>query len=127
MSRRITRSAAISSACLAAWFAAAQPKRITDEVRAHANVAVPMRDGVRLLAEVYRPARAGRHPGIVVRTPYGKQREGIHRDLIAFAQRGRAVGVQDTRGRFESEGEWDPLRYEARDGYDTIEWAARRE
>lgn len=127
MSRRITRSAVISAACLAASIASAEPRPITHEITVRANVAVPMRDGVRLYADIYRPARAGRYPVIVVRTPYGKQREGIHRDLIAFAQRGYAVVVQDTRGRFESEGDWDPFRYEARDGYDTIEWAARQE
>ncbi len=127
MSRRITRSVVISAACLAASIASAEPRPITNEIKVHANVAVPMRDGVRLYADIYRPARAGRYPVIVVRTPYGKQREGIHRDLIAFAQRGYAVVVQDTRGRFESEGDWDPFRYEAEDGYDTIEWAARQE
>ncbi len=127
MSRRITRSVVISAACLAASIASAEPRPITNEIKVHANVAVPMRDGVRLYADIYRPARAGRYPVIVVRTPYGKQREGIHRDLIAFAQRGYAVVVQDTRGRFESEGDWDPFRYEAKDGYDTIEWAARQE
>ena len=86
-----------------------------------------MRDGVRLYADIYRPARPGRFPVIVVRTPYGKQRDGIHRALIDFAQRGYAVVAQDTRGRFESEGEWDPFRFEAKDGYDTVEWAARQE
>ena len=46
--------------------------------------------------------------------------------LIKFAQHGYAVYVQDVRGRYESEGKWDPFRNEANDGYDTIEWAAKQ-
>ncbi len=57
---------------------------------------------------------------------YGKQRDGMPQTKIQFAQRGYAVVVQDTRGRYESEGAWDPFRYEAQDGYDTVEWAARQ-
>src|SRR2546426_75339 len=41
------------------------------------------------------------------------------------ARRGYVVIVQDTRGRFTSEGEWDPYRYESLDGVDTIAWAAQ--
>ena len=46
--------------------------------------------------------------------------------MIKFAQDGHAVYVQDVRGRFESEGKWDPFRNEANDGYDTIEWVAKQ-
>ena len=46
--------------------------------------------------------------------------------MIKFAQHGYAVYVQDVRGRYESEGKWDPFRNEANDGYDTIEWAAKQ-
>jgi len=103
---------------------AAQTRPVSEQIRVESNLVVPMRDGVKLYADVYRPARDGRFPVIVVRTPYGKQREGIHESPIRFAQRGYAVVVEDVRGRFESEGEWDPFRYEANDGYDTVEWAA---
>ncbi|MEO7652153.1 MAG: CocE/NonD family hydrolase, partial [Bryobacteraceae bacterium] len=92
--------------------------------RVEGHVAVPMRDGVKLYADVYRPRRQGRYPTLITRTPYGVQRDGMHAAVIAFAQRGYAVVVQDTRGRFESEGAWDPFRNEAADGYDTVEWAA---
>jgi putative CocE/NonD family hydrolase len=85
-----------------------------------------MRDGVKLYTDLYRPAREGKFPVLIVRTPYGKQRDGVHAPKIQFAQRGYAVLVQDARGRFESEGAWDPFRYEASDGYDTVEWAARQ-
>lgn len=85
---------------------------------------VPMRDGTVLYADVYLPAEPGRYPVIVSRTPYGVQRDGSHQRLIRFAQNGYAAVFQDVRGRYESEGVWEPFRDEARDGYDTIEWAA---
>jgi len=91
-----------------------------------AHVAVPMRDGVTLYADVYRPAEPGKYPTLVIRTPYGVQRDGVHADVFQFANRGYAVVVQDVRGRFESEGKWVPFRDEAQDGYDTIEWAAKQ-
>ncbi len=89
---------------------------------------VPMRDGVRLATDVYRPAAPGRHPVLVQRTPYDKD------DLWSVAtlmfspldavERGYVVVVQDCRGRFASEGEWVPFVVEGPDGHDTVEWAA---
>jgi len=120
----------ILAACLCSWFLpalhAAGVRPITHQIRVESNVAVVMRDGVTLYADVYRPVDPGRFPVLIVRTPYGKQRDGIHESLIGFAQRGYAVVAEDVRGRFESDGKWDPFRYEAQDGYDTIEWAARQ-
>lgn len=89
---------------------------------------IRMRDGVTLYADVYRPARSGRFPTIVVRTPYGIQREsvGVHDNLIHLARLGYAVVNNDCRGRYESEGTWDPFRSEGKDGHDVIEWAAKQ-
>lgn len=89
-----------------------------------ANVAVPMRDGVVLRADIWRPAAAGRHPTLVSRTPYGKSltaRGELARKAVA---RGYAVVVQDVRGRFASDGEFRAYTQEGADGFDTIEWAA---
>ncbi|MGV3603996.1 MAG: CocE/NonD family hydrolase [Dyadobacter fermentans] len=97
---------------------------VLNEVRIERHKAVRMRDGVVLYADVYMPATPGRYPTIVTRTPYGVQRDGVHQTMIKFAQRGYAVVVQDVRGRYESDGKWEPFRDEAKDGYDTIEWAA---
>jgi len=97
-----------------------------EKIRVDRHVPVPMRDGVKLYADVYRPARDGKFPVLVVRTPYGVQREGMHQNVIRFAQNGYVVVNQDVRGRYESEGEWEPFRNEGRDGHDTIEWAARQ-
>ncbi|MGI8672210.1 MAG: CocE/NonD family hydrolase [Luteitalea sp.] len=90
--------------------------------------ALPMRDGVTLYADIYRPARAGRFPVIVARTPYGVQREavGVHDRLITLARLGYAVVNTDVRGRYESEGTWTPFLAEGKDGVDVIEWAARQ-
>jgi len=96
------------------------------QIRIDRHQPVAMRDGVRLYADVYRPSAPGRWPTLVVRTPYGVQRDGVHAGMIRFAQNGYAVVVQDVRGRYESEGNWEPFRHEAEDGYDTIEWAARQ-
>ena len=97
-----------------------------EEIRIERYLAAPMRDGVKLYGDLYRPARDGKFPVLIVRTPYGVQRDGVHENMIKFAQHGYAVYVQDVRGRYESEGAWDPFRNEAKDGYDTIEWAAKQ-
>ena len=84
-----------------------------------------MRDGVRLSANVFRPAAPGRVPAILCRTPYGKG-AAINANWQAFVDRGYAVVVQDVRGRFESEGAFRPLEQETLDGDDTINWMARQ-
>jgi putative CocE/NonD family hydrolase len=89
------------------------------------DVAVPMRDGVRLRANVYRP-REGQWPVLLTRLPYGKDLPigtGVI-DPVQAARRGYAVIVQDTRGRFASEGDFRPMEDETLDGFDTIAWAA---
>lgn len=101
-------------------------KLITNKIKILSHQAVPMRDGVKLYADVYLPATGGKSPVLIVRTPYGVQRDGMHEDVVPFAQNGFAVVVQDVRGRYESDGQWDPFRYEGRDGYETIEWAAKQ-
>jgi putative CocE/NonD family hydrolase len=97
-----------------------------EPVRIQRHLATPMRDGVKLYGDLYRPARDGKFPVLVIRTPYGVQRDGVHENLIKFAQHGYAVFVQDVRGRYESEGKWDPFRAEGPDGHDTVEWAAKQ-
>lgn len=95
--------------------------------RVEKNVAVTMRDGVVLRADVLRPQQEGRFPVLVYRTPYGK--EAALKEYSTFqnaVERGYAVVVQDVRGRYASDGEFRPYQNEGRDGYDTIEWAARQ-
>lgn len=91
------------------------------------DVPVTMRDGVTLRANIYRPVGEGRWPVLLTRLPYGKDFPlgSSALDPAQAARRGYVVIVQDTRGRFTSEGEWAPFRFEAEDGYDTVEWAAK--
>ena len=91
----------------------------------HLHVMIPMRDGVRLAAQIYLPSDHGRAPAILERTPYGKGAE-ITPNYQAFVDRGYAVVVEDVRGRYESEGVFEPLRQEPADGDDTLNWIARQ-
>lgn len=91
------------------------------------NIMVPLRDGVQLATDVYRLADAAPTPVLMARTPYNK--EGIlagggNFDIMAAVQRGYAVVVQDVRGRFASEGEFNPHIQETADGVDAFAWAA---
>jgi putative CocE/NonD family hydrolase len=104
---------------LGAGLLGAEPLRIDRDVEAR------MRDGVVLRADILRPDRQGRFPALLIRTPYGKQSEWSGDDFAPRAARaGYVVVVQDVRGRYRSEGVFDPYRQEGRDGYDTIAWAA---
>lgn len=91
------------------------------------DVPARMRDGVVLRANVYRPAAPGPWPTLLARTPYGKHLPGASMwlDPVRAAAAGFMVVIQDTRGRFASDGEWEPFLHEADDGYDTVGWAAR--
>ncbi len=91
----------------------------------HLRVQIPMRDGIRLAANVYLPADRARMPAILERTPYGKG-DGITPNYQAFVDRGYAVVVEDVRGRYESEGVFRPLHQEPADGDDTLNWIARQ-
>lgn len=90
------------------------------------SVPARMRDGTILRADVYRPEAPGSYPVLLQRSPYGKTwAQGIVFQHPAwYARRGYVVVVQDARGRFDSEGEFEPYRNEAQDGADTIRWAA---
>jgi len=93
------------------------------------NIEVPMRDGTILRADLYRPDTPEKFPVLLNRTPYNKAMPMVFAmtlDAMRAAEAGYNVMVQDCRGRFASDGVWDCFNVEARDGYDTIEWAARQ-
>ncbi|MBI2761790.1 MAG: CocE/NonD family hydrolase [Chloroflexi bacterium] len=90
------------------------------------NLPMRTRDGVTLYADVYRPDAPGRFPVLVARNPYGKDgRSDPNGATWHFARAGYISIVQDCRGRFTSEGEYDTIFQEVADGYDCVEWAAR--
>ena len=90
------------------------------------DVPAPMRDGTILRANIYRPVADRRWPVLLTRLPYGKDLPlgSATLDPVQAARRGYVVIVQDTRGRFASDGDWVPMRAEAEDGEDTVAWAA---
>src|SRR5436190_3545304 len=99
------------------------------DVRVERNVAVPMRDGTVLRADVFRPEPEGRYPVLLSRTPYDKSGAAVSYGWlqpVRPASEGYVVVVQDVRGRFASEGTFRPFHQEVEDGFDTVEWAARQ-
>jgi putative CocE/NonD family hydrolase len=104
------------------------------KVKVERDVPMRTRDGMVLYSDVYRPDADGRFPVLVVRTPYDKSHQ-VYADGVTptlhlahtryFPQRGYVVVAQDTRGRWKSDGDFYPYLWDAVDGYDTVEWAAR--
>jgi putative CocE/NonD family hydrolase len=90
------------------------------------SVMVPMRDGVRLCTDIWRPHTDRPVPVLVSRTPYSKEMIALMSAPEELAAAGFAVVLQDCRGRFGSEGDWSYVHCEVDDGYDTVEWAAAR-
>ncbi|MFD2657637.1 CocE/NonD family hydrolase [Gracilibacillus thailandensis] len=91
------------------------------------EVPCTLRDGITLYANIYRPQASGNYPVLLTRLPYNKNLPDFsHRwiDPIRTVMQGYIVIVQDVRGRFASEGEFEPFAQEIKDGYDTVEWAA---
>ena len=113
---------------------------VAGDVIVHRDVMVPMRDGVRLATDIYRPAQDGRPldlapPVILERTPYDKA--GTPRSELSLAvpvaksrlelalllvRQGYVVIWQDCRGRYVSEGRFTKYINEAEDGFDTMAW-----
>jgi hypothetical protein len=99
---------------------------VTTSIRIDRDIPMTTRDGVVLRADIHRPDDKEKHPAILIRSPYNKLLSG-NSDFLpavdaAFAD--YAVVVQDTRGRFASEGDYMPGMPEGLDGYDTVEWMA---
>lgn len=90
-------------------------------------IAVPMRDGTILSTDVWLPDGAGPWPVLLQRTPYRREDPlgAQYTSAVEFQsalRRGFAVAVQDTRGRYAAQGDFDPFHWEGRDGVDTIAW-----
>ena len=93
------------------------------------GLTVAMPDGIRLATDVFRPAGPGRHPVVLLRTPYDRGQAaafGLQINALHLVDAGFVVVTQDVRGRFASEGRFEPFRAEAADGVATIEWAAEQ-
>ncbi|MBK8513893.1 MAG: CocE/NonD family hydrolase [Saprospiraceae bacterium] len=93
------------------------------------KVMMPMRDGIRLATDIFRPKGDQKVPIIFSRTPYnfntwgdGEQKLNAYASALEAVKRGYAYVVQNERGRFFSEGEWDILGTPLTDGYDALTW-----
>jgi putative CocE/NonD family hydrolase len=124
----------------AAVMAAVRPASAQEELDSLEAIAIieqkvmmPMRDGVRLATDIYRPKTDEPVPTIFVRTPYnfnlyrdGELQERRLRGPLEAVRRGYAYVVQNERGKFFSEGEWDILGPPKSDGYDALSWIAEQ-
>ncbi|MEO7283480.1 CocE/NonD family hydrolase, partial [Gelidibacter sp.] len=93
------------------------------------KVMMHMRDGIRLATDIYRPKTSGKVPIIFSSTPYnfntwvdGVQQTRTAEQAYEAVKRGYAFVVQNERGRYFSEGEWDILGMPLTDGYDAFSW-----
>ena len=97
------------------------------------KIMMPMRDGIRLSTNIYRPKTNGKVPVIFSRTPYnfnswgdGKERTRTLQSALQMVKKGYAYVVQNERGRYFSEGEWDILGVPLTDGYDVFTWLSNQ-
>lgn len=114
-----------------------QQKSIIDQLEEIAivdqKVMMPMRDGVRLASDIYRPKGDDPVPIVFSRTPYnfntygnGEMNTRTMQSALEWVKKGYAFVVQNERGRFFSEGEWDILGVPLTDGYDAMEWMSKQ-
>ena len=114
--RRISHHTAMSKAV---------ENQAPDGVACVCRIMMPLRDGVRLATDVYLPSPAGRHPVIVIRSPYGGCATRSE-DAQEFARQGLGMVIQDCRGTGLSEGEADLWRQERDDAEDFFHWLAEQ-
>src|SRR3954465_13302600 len=122
MKRYLPAAAAVVCVLFAALLTAQRDQGASD-VYISKDVMIPMRDGVRLAANIYRPAHNGqpldgKFPVILTRTPYNKDLTALVM-IESAAKHGYIVIFQDVRGRYKSEGKWRPIRDDGNDGFDT--------
>ena len=108
-------------------------KKINEIATLEQKVMMPMRDGIRLATDIYRPKTDEKVPIIFSRTPYnfnswgdGEEKNRTHQRAYEALKRGYAYVVQNERGRYFSEGEWDILGIPLTDGYDAFSWMSEQ-
>ncbi|GAB3691647.1 CocE/NonD family hydrolase [Spirosoma flavus] len=108
-------------------------KKLQEVAIIEQKVMMPMRDGVRLATDIYRPKTDKKVPIIFSKTPYnfnnwgdGEQRTNNYQTALEAINRGYAYVIQNERGKFFSEGEWDILGPPTTDGYDAFDWMSKQ-
>lgn len=104
-------------------------KKLEEIAIVEEKVMMPMRDGIRLATDIFRPKTDKPVPVIFSRTPYnfnayrdGKLSTRTYETAMEYVKSGYAYVVQNERGRYFSEGKWDILGVPLTDGYDAFEW-----
>ena len=117
---------AVSSAALLSVSADAAPPKGPCTVSKQVDVPAKMRDGMTLLADVYRPTEAGSYPVLLMRLPYNKAtaQTYVYASPEYYASQCYIVAIQDVRGQYASQGVFYAFKNEMEDGYDSVEWAA---
>lgn len=118
---------AVTAAAQHPWFwdDEHKPKKLP-RVELAWGVKIPLRDGVKLQAAIYKPANAFKPlPAIVSISPYLS--DSYHERAMYFAEHGYLFVLVDSRGRGNSEGDWEPFVHEGKDGYDVVEWVAQQD
>src|SRR5215510_5653530 len=105
------------------------PGKLPPGARYTELVLIPTRDGTRIAVSLWLPEAEGRYPTILMRSLNRKQYSNPRRLAIIgeLLEAGYAFMGADVRGRFESDGEFDPADskgHDGRDGFDMIEWIA---
>lgn len=97
------------------------------------KVMMPMRDGVRLATDIYRPKGDQKVPVVFSRTPYnfntwgnGEMNTRTMETALSWVKKGYAYVVQNERGRYFSEGDWDILGTPLTDSYDAFDWMSKQ-
>jgi uncharacterized protein len=98
------------------------------------KIMMPMRDGTRLATDIYRPKGDAKVPVVFSRTPYnfntygnGEMNERTLQTALSWVKKGYAYVVQNERGRFFSEGNWDILGTPLTDSYDAFDWMSKQD
>ncbi len=89
------------------------------------KIQIPMPDGINLEADFFRSSEEKASPVILIRTPYGKQQHSADGEF--FAKHGYNVIIQDTRGKWKSEGDFFPFINEQKDGMATLDWITKQD
>lgn len=97
----------------------------THKTLAEKRVRAPMRDGRNMMMDITRPEGDGKHPVVLVRTPYGRASQITVLGEF-YAKRGYVVVVQDVRGTGGSDGQFDPFNTNVADGKDTLDWLVQQ-
>ncbi len=116
----------VSSAPFLSVDAEAAPPKGPCAVSKEVDVPAKMRDGVTLLADVYRPTEPGSYPVLLMRLPYNKKtaQTYVYASPEFYASQCYIVAIQDVRGQYASQGVFYAFQNEMQDGYDSVEWAA---